>query len=143
MFGPKFKYSLVLFAWMKEDGHIFIGMFRRRIHNVEKIVLLVYIEVRLRFMIVSRTLMRTNWHQIVVLPRLISGVMGFTNTIMKQPQEKRQKNRIGAKKSKKYHEYVFSLANKAFSSKTHRESYFSYFFQKMAHISACVIILVL
>ncbi|VYS51914.1 unnamed protein product [Arabidopsis thaliana] len=23
IFGPKFKYSLVLFAWMEEDGHIF------------------------------------------------------------------------------------------------------------------------
>ena len=51
---------------MKEDGHIFIGMFGRRIGNVEfveKIVLLVYTEVMLRFMIVSKTLMQTNWHR--------------------------------------------------------------------------------
>ncbi|CAL9238688.1 unnamed protein product [Arabidopsis halleri] len=100
------RYPLYFSLWMKEDGHIFIGMFGRRIGNadfVEKIVLIVYIEVRLRFIIILKTLMRTNWHQIVVLPRLVSCVMGFTNTIQNQPQEKeRQTNRTGAKGSKKY-----------------------------------------
>ncbi|CAL9247891.1 unnamed protein product [Arabidopsis halleri] len=57
--------------------------------------------------------------------------MGFTNTIQNQPQEKeRQTNRTGAKGSKKYYEYVFSLASKAFWTRTHRESYFFVLFSE-------------
>lgn len=124
----------VFFSALMKDGHIFIRMFGRRIGKgdiVEKnIVIMVYIEVRLRSMIFLRTLMQTNWQQIVLLSGLVSGVMSFTNTIKKQPQEKeRQKNCIRFEEILRICVFDFSLANKAFLTRAHRESYdFNIFF---------------
>lgn len=98
------------------------------------------IRVTKRFMIFNRTLIRTNWYQIVVLSGLVLDAIGFTSTIKEPPRDKeRLKHRIGAKwYLRKYYEYMFSLASKAFLTKTHRKCYFFISFSAYgSHICLC------
>lgn len=76
---------------MAEDGQRFMGTLVKRNGNAgfeEKIVLMDYIGIEQRSMIFRKTLIWTNWCQIVTFSELILGVMGFTNMIQKQPQDK-------------------------------------------------------